>query len=73
MAHDDSSDAHEPLLEDVGETTVQVDDLITQGNGPFREEEDGESIPDERYLRFLLLNMLQSSFSAARLHVEFTA
>lgn len=49
MAHDDSSDAHEPLLEDVGETTVQVDDLITQGNGPFREEEDGESIPDERY------------------------
>lgn len=60
MAHDDSTEAHKPLLngDEVGETTVQVDELITQGRGTFHEEGDGESIPDERCLLHLEVFLL---------------
>jgi VIT1/CCC1 family predicted Fe2+/Mn2+ transporter len=51
MAGGDSPDTTEPLLdgEEAGETTVQVDELITQGHGSFHEGGDGDSIADERY------------------------
>ncbi len=50
MAGGDSPDTTEPLLngEEAGETTVQVDELITQGHGSFHEGGDGDSIADER-------------------------
>lgn len=51
MASDNGAkDQHEPLLngQEAGETTVQVDDLVTQGDGSFAEAGDGDSIPDAR-------------------------
>ena len=48
-----TSEHQQPLLangEEVGPTTVQVDNIITGGNGEFRELQDGEQIPPERYL-----------------------
>lgn len=51
MAPDnESKDNQEPLLngEEPGETTVQVDDIVTHGEGGFDEARDGERIPEDR-------------------------
>ena len=49
---DDSKNVHEPLLngDEPGETTVQVDDLVTQGEGGFQETRDGEHVSPDRCL-----------------------
>ncbi len=57
MAPDhDSKGTHEPLLngEEPGELTLEVDDLVTNGEGGFQEARDGERIPPERSALFIL-------------------
>lgn len=50
MVASDNKDQHEPLLngDRPGETTIQVDDIVTQGHGTFHEARDGDDIPDAR-------------------------
>ena len=50
MAHQDDSGTTDPLLngEEESDTTVQIDNLITDGHGEFHERQDGESVPEER-------------------------
>ena len=54
MADKSKSEHQQPLLangEEVGPTTVQVDNIITGGAGEFHELQDGDQIPPERYLQ----------------------
>lgn len=51
MPAPEESGIQQPLLrngDEVGETTVQVDNIVTQGRGEFRETADGEQVPPER-------------------------
>ena len=51
MAPDhDFKGTHEPLLngDEPGDTTLEVDVLVTHGEGGFQEARDGDRIPPER-------------------------
>lgn len=54
MAPDhDKKGTHEPLLngDEPGDTTLEVDDLVTHGEGGFQEARDGDRIPPERCVK----------------------